>query len=113
MATDGKPIHVTDESFDADVLQSDKPVLTDFWAEWCGPCKMIAPILEDIANEYEEELTVAKVDVDENPGIAMRYGVQSIPTLILFKNGQEAVRLVGAMSKERLMSHLKPHLFEN
>ncbi len=110
MDIDSKPIHVTDASFVSDVLQSEKPVLTDFWAEWCGPCKMIAPILEDIASEYEDDLTVAKVDVDENPGIAMRYGVQSIPTLILFKNGQEAKRLIGAMSKERLMSQLKPHL---
>jgi thioredoxin 1 len=110
MVTDGKPIHVTDASFDSDVLQSDKPVLTDFWAEWCGPCKMIAPILEDIANEYEADLIVAKVDVDSNPGIAMRYGIRSIPTLILFKNGQEAKRVVGAMSKERLMSQLRPHL---
>ncbi|MFQ5593703.1 MAG: thioredoxin [Anaerolineae bacterium] len=107
---DSKPTHVTDASFDSDVLQSDKPVLTDFWAEWCGPCKMIAPILEDIASEYEDDLMIAKVDVDSNPGIAMRYGVQSIPTLILFKNGQEAKRLIGAMSKERLMSQLKPHL---
>lgn len=112
MANNGKPIHVTDETFDSEVLQSDKPVLTDFWADWCGPCKMIAPILEDIANEYEEDLTIAKVDVDENPGIAMRYGIQSIPTLILFKNGQEATRLVGAMSKERLMSRLRPYLLD-
>jgi len=110
MAIDATPIHVTDASFDSEVLQSDKPVLTDFWAEWCGPCKMIAPILEDIASEYEGDLTIAKVDVDENPGIAMRYGVQSIPTLILFKNGQEAKRVIGAMSKERLMSQLTPHL---
>lgn len=110
MANNGNPIHVTDESFDSDVLQSDKPVLTDFWAEWCGPCKMIAPILEDIAGEYDEDLTVAKVDVDSNPGVAMRYGVQSIPTLILFKSGQEAARVVGAMSKDRLLSQLKPHL---
>lgn len=113
MANNGQPIHVTDESFDSDVLQSDKPVITDFWAEWCGPCKMIAPVLEDIAEEYDTQLTVAKLDVDENPNTAMRYGVQSIPTLILFKNGQEAARLVGAMSKERLMSQLEPHINEN
>lgn len=110
MAADGKPIQVTDESFDSDVLQSDKPVITDFWAEWCGPCKMIAPILEDIASEYQEHLTVAKLDVDSNPGTTMRYGVRGIPTLILFKDGHEAARLVGAMSKERLLSQLKPHL---
>ncbi|MBS1252613.1 MAG: Thioredoxin 1 [Anaerolineales bacterium] len=110
MAGNGNPIHVTDESFDSDVLQSDTPVITDFWAEWCGPCKMIAPVLEDIAEEYEDQLTVAKLDVDSNPNTAMRYGVQSIPTLILFKNGQEAERLVGAMSKDRMMSQLEPHI---
>lgn len=110
MTSDGKPIHVTDETFDSEVLQATRPVITDFWAEWCGPCKMIAPILEDLAEEYEDELMVAKLDVDSNPNTAMRYGVQSIPTLILFKNGQEVERLVGAMSKERLLSQLEPHL---
>jgi thioredoxin 1 len=110
MATNGNAIHVTDETFDSDVLQSDKLVLTDFWAEWCGPCKMIAPILEDIAVEYEDDLTIAKLDVDDNPGTAMRYGVQSIPTLILFKDGQEETRIIGAMSKERLMSQIRPYL---
>lgn len=113
MANNSNPIHVSDEEFDSKVLQSDKPVITDFWAEWCGPCKMIAPILEDIAEEYEDQLTVAKLDVDENPNTAIRYGVQSIPTLILFKDGQEAARLVGAMSKDRLLSQLEPHLDSN
>lgn len=110
MASENGPIHVTDDTFDSEVLQSDTPVITDFWAEWCSPCKMIAPILNDIAQERDGELTIAKLDVDENPNTAMRYGVRSIPTLILFKNGQEAARLVGAMSKERLLAQLEPHL---
>ena len=105
-----KPVAVTDTDFDTKVLRSPKPVLTDFWAEWCGPCKMIAPILEQVAEEYEDKLTVAKVDVDSSPGIAMRYGVQSIPTLILFENGQEVERLIGYMPKDRLMARIKPYL---
>jgi thioredoxin 1 len=105
-----KPVHVTDSTFDAQVLKSDIPVLTDFWAEWCGPCKMIAPILEEIAEDYEGQIKIAKVDVDENNQIAMRLGVQSIPTVILFKNGQAVERLVGAMPKERLLSRVLPHL---
>lgn len=105
-----KPVVVTDESFDADVLQSDLPVLLDFWAVWCGPCRAIAPILEQIAMEYDGRLKVARLDVDQNPGTAIRYGVRSIPTLILFKNGQEATRVIGAMPKERLLSKIKPHL---
>jgi thioredoxin 1 len=105
-----KPVHVTDSTFDAQVLKSDIPVLTDFWAEWCGPCKMIAPILEEIAEDYDGQIKIAKVDVDENNQIAMRLGVQSIPTVILFKNGQAVERLVGAMPKERLLSRILPHL---
>ncbi len=105
-----KPVHVTDSTFDTQVLKSDIPVLTDFWAEWCGPCKMIAPILEEIAEDYDGQIKIAKVDVDENNQIAMRLGVQSIPTVILFKNGQAVERLVGAMPKERLLSRILPHL---
>src|SRR5574341_2383068 len=105
-----KPVHVTDNSFDAQVLKSDIPVLTDFWAEWCGPCKVIAPMLEQIAQEYDGRIKIAKIDVDENNQVAMRLGVQSIPTLILFKNGQAVARLVGSMPKERLLSHILPHL---
>ncbi|MEJ2559697.1 MAG: thioredoxin [Anaerolineae bacterium] len=105
-----KPVHVTDSTFDAQVLKSDIPVLTDFWAEWCGPCKMIAPILEEIAEDYEGQIKIAKVDVDENNQIAMRLGVQSIPTVILFKNGQAVERFVGAMPRERLLSRVLPHL---
>ncbi len=105
-----KPVHVTDSTFDAQVLKSDIPVLTDFWAEWCGPCKMITPILEEIAEDYAGQIKIAKVDVDENNQIAMKLGVQSIPTVILFKNGQAVERLVGAMPKERLLSRILPHL---
>jgi thioredoxin 1 len=105
-----KPVHVSDSTFDAQVLKSDVPVLTDFWAEWCGPCKVIAPFLEQIADEYEGRIKIAKVDVDQNNQMAMQLGVQSIPTLILFKNGQAVERWVGSMPKDRLLSRLLPHL---
>ena len=105
-----EPIHITDETFESEVLQSDLPVLTDFWASWCGPCLMIAPELEKIAEEYEGQLKVAKLDVDRNQAIAIKYGVQSIPTLILFKNGQEVERLIGYMRKEKLMEKIASHL---
>ncbi|GAB4547280.1 MAG: thioredoxin [Anaerolineae bacterium] len=105
-----KPVHITDSTFDAEVLKSDIPVLTDFWAEWCGPCKMIAPILEQIADEYEGRIKVTKIDVDQNNQVATQLGVQSIPTLVLFKNGQAVERLVGAMPKDRLLAHILPHL---
>jgi thioredoxin 1 len=105
-----KPVPVTDKSFEADVLSAEGVVITDFWAAWCGPCKMVAPILEQIANEYEDQLKVAKLDVDNNPVTAMRYGVQSIPTLIVFKNGREMERIIGYMPKDRLLTRIKPHL---
>ncbi len=105
-----KPVPVTDSTFDAEVLKSDIPVLTDFWAEWCGPCKMIAPILEEIAEAYDGRIKITKVDVDQNNHMAMQLGVQSIPTLVLFKNGQAVERLVGAMPKDRLLSRILPHL---
>ena len=105
-----QPLHVTDRTFDAEVLTSEIPVLTDYWAEWCSPCKTIAPILEEIAEEYDGELKIAKLDVDENGETARHYGVKSIPTLILFRNGQLVESLVGAMSKEQLLSRIRPHL---
>lgn len=98
--------HVSDASFDTDVLQSDQPVLVDYWATWCGPCKMIAPILEEVAGEYAGRLTVAKVDVDANPDTAAKYGIRGIPTLMLFKNGQAAATKVGALSKSQLTAFL-------
>ena len=112
MSESGKPITVSDADFESTVLESDTPVLVDFWATWCGPCKMIAPVLEEIASEQGDAVRIGKMDVDSNPGTPMRYGVQSIPTLILFKNGQETERIVGFLPKERLMARLSPHLAE-
>jgi thioredoxin 1 len=105
-----KPIEVTDETFETVVLQAELPTVVDFWAVWCGPCKMIAPILEQIAQEHDGQLQVTKVDVDHNSESAMKYGVMSIPTLILFKRGQAVERLVGFMPKEKLWAKIKPHL---
>jgi len=97
---------VTDSTFDTEVLQADKPVLVDFWAEWCGPCKMVAPVLEEIAGEHEGKLTLVKLNVDDNPDIARRFGVMSIPTLSLFVAGTEKKRLIGAMPKRNIVSEL-------
>jgi thioredoxin len=100
----------TDQNFEAEVLNSDIPVLVDFWATWCGPCKMVAPILDEIAGEYSGKLKVAKVDVDQNPGVAGRYGIRSIPSMFLFKNGQVVEQLVGAMPKPAILKKIEGHL---
>lgn len=101
---------VTDNDFDGSVLESDKPVLVDFWAPWCGPCRMVAPVLEEIAKERPDELQIVKLNVDENPQTAAKYQVMSIPTLILFKDGQVAHKVIGALPKRRLDAELEPAL---
>lgn len=103
-------VNVTDDSFKADVLESDKPVLVDFWAEWCGPCKMIAPALEEISEELGEQVTIAKMDIMENTGIPADMGVQSIPLMVLFKNGEPVARKVGAEPKGQLKKWLEGEL---
>jgi thioredoxin 1 len=103
-------VKVSDDVFDDKVLGADKPVLVDFWAEWCGPCHMIAPSVQEIANEQEESLIVAKMDIDENPVTPGRYGIMSIPTLMLFKDGEAVARIVGAMPKDRILAQILPHL---
>jgi thioredoxin 1 len=103
-------LYVSDDTFEKEVLQASQPVLVDFYADWCGPCRAIAPIVEEIARELSDRLKVVKLDVDQNPETAMQYGVQSIPTLIIFKNGKEVERLIGYMSKTKLLSKIEPHL---
>ena len=102
--------HVSDSDFEAEVLQSSQPVLVDYWAEWCGPCKMIAPILDEVATGYEGKLQVAKMNVDENREIPAKFGIRGIPTLMLFKNGQLAATKVGAMSKSQLTAFIDQQL---
>ena len=102
--------HVTDQSFDADVLKSSETVLVDYWAEWCGPCKMIAPVLEEVAGTYAGKIKITKMDVDANQEVPAKYGIRGIPTLILFKNGQEVAKKVGAMSKSQLTAFLDSHI---
>ncbi len=102
--------HVTDASFEADVLKSGETVLVDYWAVWCGPCKMIAPVLEECATSYAGKIKIAKMDVDANQEVPAKYGIRGIPTLILFKNGQEVAKKVGAMSKSQLTAVLDSHI---
>jgi thioredoxin 1 len=103
-------VHTSDATFDQDILKADKPVLLDFWAEWCGPCKMIAPVLEEIAAEYKDRLTIAKINIDENPQTPPKFGIRGIPTLILFKNGTVEAQKVGAVSKSQLAAFLDSNL---
>jgi thioredoxin 1 len=103
-------VHTTDATFESDVLKADKPVLLDFWAEWCGPCKMIAPILDDIAVEYADRLQIAKINIDQNQQTPPKYGIRGIPTLILFKNGTVEAQKVGAVSKSQLAAFLDSNL---
>ncbi len=103
-------IHLTDDNFEQEVLQSDVPVLVDYWAEWCGPCKMIAPVLDEIAGEYKNKVKVAKLNIDDNPGTPPRYGIRGIPTLMLFKAGDVEATKVGAVSKSQLTAFIDSNI---
>lgn len=104
-----KVIQISDRDFQDQVLQADRAVLVDFWAEWCTPCHMVSPVVEQIARENGEHLKTVKVNIDDNPEIAMRYGILSIPTLVVFKDGQEKARVVGARGKEAILREIEPH----
>ncbi len=106
----GNILYTTDDNFENDVLQAEKPVLLDFWAEWCSPCKAIAPILDEIATEYGDKLQVAKINIEENPQTAPKFGIRSIPTLMLFKNGAPEAQKVGTVSKSQLAAFLEENL---
>jgi len=103
-------VHVTDDTFEPEVLKSDTPVLVDYWAEWCGPCKSIAPVLDEIAKEYEGRLRIAKINVDENQQVPAKFGIRGIPTLMLFKNGNVEATRVGALSKSQLTAFLDSNI---
>ncbi len=106
----GKIVHVTDATFDEDVLESNSPVLVDYWAEWCGPCKAIAPILDEIAREYDGKLRIAKLNIDDNPTTPPKYGIRGIPTLMLFKGGNVEATKVGAVSKSQLAAFIDSNI---
>ena|SRR5213594_1661602 len=99
-------IEINETNFESEVLQSNQPVLVNFWAEWCGPCKMLAPVLDEIAREQGDRIKIAKVNVDDNPALAQRYGIQSIPTLLYFSNGEVQNQTIGAVSKRKIVEHL-------
>ncbi|MGD8956821.1 MAG: thioredoxin TrxA [Chromatiaceae bacterium] len=105
-----KIVHVTDDNFENEVLQSSAPVLVDYWAEWCGPCKMIAPVLDEIAGEYQGRVKIAKLNIDDNPNTPPRYGIRGIPTLMLFKDGEVEATKVGAVSKSQLTAFIDSNL---
>ncbi|HPJ96065.1 MAG TPA: thioredoxin [Syntrophales bacterium] len=110
MADEKMILHVTDDSFETDILKADKPVLIDFWATWCGPCRALGPIIEEIADRFKDQVKVSKINIDDNPKVTAQYGVMSIPTLILFKEGKPLDRLVGLVPRERLEEFIKKAL---
>ncbi|MFN1834541.1 thioredoxin [Balneola sp. MJW-20] len=106
----GKTVEITDSNFDEEVLNSENPVLVDFWAEWCGPCRMIGPVVEELADEYDGKAKIGKVNVDNNPQVSVKYGIRSIPALLIFKNGEVVDQIVGAVPKTHLVKQLDAQL---